>query len=102
MLLGDSAHAIRPFAGQLANMAIEDARVLSTLLTLVSFEAEIADAMKVFDAVRVPRLAGVREIIEGNVRTFGMKDGEVQKGRDDLLAGTSNGLENREGEDRET
>ncbi len=82
VLLGDAAHAIQPFAGQGANMAIEDGAAISTLLSLISSKAEIIDAVKAYDKVRVPRLAGIREIIEMNMRRFGMKDGEEQQRRD--------------------
>lgn len=79
VLLGDAAHAIKPFAGQGANMAIEDGSALSTLLSLVSSRQELPDAISLYDEVRIPRLARLREIIESNVKLFGMKDSEEGK-----------------------
>lgn len=86
LLIGDAAHAIKPFAGQGANMAIEDGQVLSTLLSLISCEQEIGDAASTYDKVRVPRLATLRDIIESNVKLFGMKDGEERRRQSQQLA----------------
>lgn len=77
VLLGDAAHAVKPFAGQGANMAIEDGQTLDTLLSLMTSKCEIPDAISIYDQVRIPRLSKLRKIIELNVRIFGMKDAEL-------------------------
>ena len=89
ILIGDAAHAVKPFAGQGANLAIEDAKALSTLLSLLSSKDELADVAHVYDALRVDRLAGIREIIEMNIQVFGTKDNDEQKRRDKELANSS-------------
>lgn len=85
VLLGDAAHAVKPFAGQGANMAIEDGQVLSTLLSLIKSKQEISDAVSVYDKVRIPRLEILRNIIELNVKLFGMKEAEERRKRDQEL-----------------
>lgn len=84
-LLGDACHAVKPFAGQGANMAFEDAESIATLLTNVASSDELSRAAQVYSKVRISRLAGLRTIIEGNVRRFGMADGEAQRKRDAKL-----------------
>lgn len=85
VLLGDAAHAIKPFAGQGANMAIEDGCAISTLLSLIPSKRELPSAISMYDKVRIPRLAKLREIIESNVKLFGMRDSaEHREGDMDL------------------
>ena len=69
VLVGDAAHAIPPFAAQGAVSSIEDAQVLATLLSCTPSKDEIKDALTLYDKLRVPRLAGIREIIKSNIRT---------------------------------
>lgn len=76
VLVGDAAHAIKPFAGQGANMAIEDGQVLATLLSLIASKNEIRHVMSLYDKIRLPRLAKLRKIIELNVKIFSMRDRE--------------------------
>lgn len=56
-LVGDAAHATTPHSGAGAGMAIEDAHMLSALLTpdLIKSRADIKYALKAYDQVRRPR-----------------------------------------------
>lgn len=76
-----------PFAGQGANMSIEDGECLAIILGSIHSKKDIKHALKAYDMVRLPRMAGLRQIIELNVETFGLADGEAQKARDARLAG---------------
>ena len=54
-LLGDCAHSSSPHQGSGAGMAIEDAAVLSRLLSHVKSPMDLKEAFKGYDAVRRPR-----------------------------------------------
>ncbi|KAK7676416.1 hypothetical protein QCA50_020634 [Cerrena zonata] len=54
-LLGDSAHAMVPFAGAGAGQAIEDAYILGLLLSQPSVNtSNIADVLNIYDTIRKP------------------------------------------------
>lgn len=65
-LLGDAAHAMLPFLGMGAAMAIEDGYVLAKTLTL---EPKITGALARYEKVRKPRTEQVHEasILQGKV-----------------------------------
>jgi len=56
VLIGDAAHAMMPFAAQGAAMAIEDGFELAGLVATLPLNA----ALTAFEALRVPRIAKVR------------------------------------------
>lgn len=85
VLLGDAAHAVQPFAGQGANMSIEDSACLAMLLGLIESKQDISIALKLYDAIRVPRLARLRQIIQINIATFGADNGPDQEKRDKAM-----------------
>jgi salicylate hydroxylase len=58
-LLGDSAHAMLPHAGQGVNMAIEDSVSLAVLLEGVSSD-RAAKALKSYEALRLDRTASIQ------------------------------------------
>jgi salicylate hydroxylase/6-hydroxynicotinate 3-monooxygenase len=58
-LLGDACHPMTPYMAQGAAMAIEDAAVISRCLTGVD-RAGVADAFRLFEAVRKPRTSRVQ------------------------------------------
>ncbi len=66
-LLGDAAHAMLPFAAQGAAMAIEDAEVLATALTV---EPDVASAFAAYEAARKPRVAAVVDLAASNGRIY--------------------------------
>ncbi|KAJ3494787.1 hypothetical protein NLG97_g3848 [Lecanicillium saksenae] len=54
-IMGDAAHAMSPWQGSGAGMAIEDAAVLGALLGQVKAPEEISVAFRAYDQVRRPR-----------------------------------------------
>jgi salicylate hydroxylase len=59
-LLGDAAHPMVPFMAQGACMAVEDAVVLARALEGAT-PATVADALKRYEAARIPRTARVQQ-----------------------------------------
>lgn len=66
-LIGDAAHAMMPFQAQGAVMAIEDAAILAPLLMT---EADAAEALKRYAALRQPRVERVRKLSNSNGFAF--------------------------------
>jgi 2-polyprenyl-6-methoxyphenol hydroxylase-like FAD-dependent oxidoreductase len=60
VVLGDASHAVLPYAGQGANLAIEDGLVLSELMTDPSLTAN--DALEKFHMRRYHRVARMVEL----------------------------------------
>ncbi|MEM6383830.1 MAG: FAD-dependent monooxygenase [Pseudomonadota bacterium] len=81
VLLGDSAHAMLPFAAQGAAMAIEDAWVLAQFL---SQPVEPAQAFVRFEAARKARVSRVWREAERNGRIYHMT-GPMALGRDTVM-----------------
>lgn len=54
-ILGDAAHASTPHQGAGAGMAIEDALIMSRVMSLVNDSNDISKAFKVFDVMQRPR-----------------------------------------------
>lgn len=65
VLLGDAAHAMRPYMAAGAAMAIEDAAVLARCIAEVR-EADPADSFRWYEANRMPRVNKVQQISETN------------------------------------
>ena len=61
VLMGDACHPLSPFGFSGASMAIEDAVTLSTLLTSDVKPKEIPGRFKLYEEIRKPRVARVRE-----------------------------------------
>ncbi|KAF5137185.1 FAD-dependent urate hydroxylase [Metarhizium anisopliae] len=59
-LLGDAGHPMMPHQSQGACMAIEDAAALGILFDRNHFGGSIAEALAVYDAVRLPRVTRVQ------------------------------------------
>ncbi|KAL5503743.1 hypothetical protein ACEPAH_7814 [Sanghuangporus vaninii] len=67
VLLGDAAHAMTPHQGAGGGQAIEDAYVLASLLTHPRLtRRNIANALKAYDAVRIPISQRVMESSRAN------------------------------------
>lgn len=82
-LLGDAAHAATPHNGAGAAMAMEDAYVLSQVISRVDDAKDLEQAFKVYDAVRRPRTQRLVENsrISGQCWQFrydGVKDDPVK------------------------
>jgi salicylate hydroxylase len=66
-LLGDSAHPMLPYLAQGACMAIEDAYALAGLLA--AYPGKIGEALKAYEALRLPRTARVQRNSSARART---------------------------------
>ncbi|WP_406453030.1 FAD-dependent monooxygenase [Streptomyces sp. NBC_00876] len=84
---GDAAHPMLPFQAQGANQAIEDAVVLTAALQGVQPDG-IPDALARYERIRRPRTDGLQQLSRANSRSFHLSDGEGQRERDLVLAGT--------------
>jgi 2-polyprenyl-6-methoxyphenol hydroxylase-like FAD-dependent oxidoreductase len=61
-LIGDAAHAIRPYSGLGGSMAFEDAVILSQMLSQIQnpqSEEEVTETLRQFEAKRLPRLVSI-------------------------------------------
>ena len=85
VLLGDSCHAMVPFAGQGAAQCIEDAAVLSELLSQTSSTKDIPGLARKYEELRRPRAERVREYARKNGKNYTLSDGAEQKRRDEIL-----------------
>ncbi|MCO5733940.1 FAD-dependent oxidoreductase [Rhizobium sp. SSA_523] len=82
VLIGDSAHAMMPFAAQGAAMAIEDAMELARQ---VSQCPTLAEALVSYEAIRKPRVERVRRRGQFNRFAYHLR-GPMRLGRDVVLA----------------
>ncbi|KID82874.1 salicylate hydroxylase [Metarhizium guizhouense ARSEF 977] len=74
-IMGDAAHATTPWQGYGLGLAIEDAVILSTLLTETSSCRGINTAFKAYDAVRRPRCQMLIDSSRGTGRILCGQDG---------------------------
>jgi salicylate hydroxylase len=79
-LLGDSCHAMLPFMGQGAAQAIEDGATLSACLA-AGGDAPV-DALRRYEALRLPRVTRLQELSRANKTRFHLPDGPAQEARD--------------------
>jgi salicylate hydroxylase len=75
-LIGDSAHAMLPNAGQGACQAFEDAYILSRWLEA---SRDPVEAFADFRRVRIPRVQGVQRLSFSNAKFKHMRDSAAQK-----------------------
>lgn len=78
-LLGDACHPMLPFLAQGAAQAIEDGAALAVCLTKAQ---DIPEALKHYEALRLPRTAKIQTIARGNMRRNHLPDGPEQRERD--------------------
>jgi salicylate hydroxylase len=84
-LIGDAAHPMMPFIAQGASQAIEDAATLAALLRPVREGTErLAQALKRYDAARIPRSARVQKEARRQGAIYHM-DGLKARFRDSAL-----------------
>jgi salicylate hydroxylase len=80
-LLGDACHPMLPYMAQGAAQSIEDGATLAACLADVS-RADIAPALRRYEALRKPRTASIQAMARGNSITFHLPDGPKQQKRD--------------------
>jgi salicylate hydroxylase len=83
-LLGDACHPMLPFMAQGAAQALEDGATLTACMTR---DEEIPDALRRYEAVRLPRASRIQALSTENKTRFHLPDGERQRERDAAMAG---------------
>ncbi|KUJ19371.1 FAD/NAD(P)-binding domain-containing protein, partial [Mollisia scopiformis] len=88
-LIGDAAHATTPHSGSGAGFAVEDAQLLSGLLTLefIKSRRDIGYAFKAYDAIRRPRSQKLVTNSRQNGRTLELQDDDGELLDYERLAG---------------
>lgn len=71
-LVGDSAHAMLPFAAQGAAMAIEDAWVLAEKLGSID---QMDEAFRAYEKTRIPRVTRAMKLAQSNSKIYHMPAG---------------------------
>lgn len=84
-LLGDACHAMLPFMAQGAAQAIEDGATLAACL-VKSGRKGVADALRLYEAHRLPRTARVQALAASNKMRFHLPDGPEQVARDSEMS----------------
>jgi salicylate hydroxylase len=84
-LLGDACHAMLPFMAQGAAQAIEDGVVLAACLAQRG-KKDVADSLRRYEALRLPRTARVQAASTNNKARFHLPDGPAQVARDAEMA----------------
>jgi salicylate hydroxylase len=84
-LLGDACHAMLPFMAQGAAQAIEDGVTLAACLAK-GRRQDVADALALYETLRLPRTARVQAASFNNKRRFHLPDGPEQVARDAEMA----------------
>ncbi|HEY3847222.1 MAG TPA: FAD-dependent monooxygenase [Acetobacteraceae bacterium] len=79
-LLGDACHPMYPFMGQGAAQAIEDGAALAACL--VAGGGDVADTLRQYEVVRLPRVSRLQAMSRANKTRFHMRDGPEQCARD--------------------
>jgi salicylate hydroxylase len=83
-LLGDSAHAMLPYLGQGAAMALEDACVLSA--AIARHANDLDEALLAYERARAPRArAAVRGRVSGPAKTILPRRGHCHVGRNNFI-----------------
>jgi len=82
-LLGDACHPMLPFMAQGAAQAVEDGATLAACLVA---EPDVADALRRYERVRLPRTARVQALSSANKTRFHLPDGREQEARDAEMA----------------
>jgi salicylate hydroxylase len=90
-LVGDAAHASTPHLGAGAGMAIEDAYILSNLLSAAKNSQDLENCFRVYDTVRRPRT----QKVVNNSRLAGACNEFVVEGIGDNNAKQSIDIDNR-------
>jgi salicylate hydroxylase len=84
-LLGDACHAMLPFMAQGAAQAMEDGATLAACLSQTAAQ-NVPDALRCYEALRLPRASRVQALAEVNRMRFHLPDGPAQQTRDAEMA----------------
>ncbi|KAJ9663158.1 hypothetical protein H2198_000919 [Neophaeococcomyces mojaviensis] len=87
LVIGDAAHAMVPYMSQGAAIAVEDAAAVSAVLAQVEDTIKIADALRVFERVRMRRARGMQQASWLNGEIWHLEDGQAQRARDQGMGG---------------
>lgn len=82
VIIGDAAHAMVPYMSEGAAMAVEDGAALAEILSLVTSSAQLHDALRVFEQVRILRTGQMQEASLVNGKLWHFADGPEQRARD--------------------
>ncbi|HEY0223896.1 MAG TPA: FAD-dependent monooxygenase [Pseudolabrys sp.] len=82
-LLGDACHPMLPFMAQGAAQAIEDG---ATLAAVLARSADVPEALRRYEALRLPRTARIQTTAAGNKTRNHLPDGPEQRARDARMA----------------
>ena len=85
-LLGDACHPMLPFMAQGAAQALEDGAALTACMIAVP---DVADALRLYESVRLPRASRLQELSRINKTRFHLPDGPEQLERDEQMAAGS-------------
>ena len=87
-MLGDAAHASTPYQGQGAGQAIEDALIITTVLSKVQTLKQVPNALAAYNQIRRPRAQrNVETSRDAGLLVAMMLDGvndDLEKMREDL------------------
>ncbi|KAJ6020092.1 hypothetical protein N7499_003383 [Penicillium canescens] len=86
VILGDAAHAMLPYMSQGAAMAVEDGLALSRSLSKIGNKEQLAEALSVFEKVRIKRAGQMQEASLLNSHLWHFADGPLQEARDSAMA----------------
>jgi salicylate hydroxylase len=70
-----------PFMAQGAAQAIEDGATLAVCLSQID-DRDVPEALRRYEALRLPRASRVQELSEANKTRFHLPDGAAQQARD--------------------
>jgi 2-polyprenyl-6-methoxyphenol hydroxylase-like FAD-dependent oxidoreductase len=82
-LLGDSCHPMLPYIAQGAAQALEDG---ATLTVCLKKYADVAEALRRYEALRLPRATQIQSMATANKTRFHLPDGAEQRERDAKMA----------------
>jgi len=91
VLLGDACHPMLPYVAQGAAQAIEDAAVLTCVLSLIESKSQLPTALKIYEGMRKERAERIQNSAAANRTSLHLPDGEAQMKRDAAMRRASGG-----------
>lgn len=87
VLIGDACHPMLPYVAQGAAQAIEDAAVLTCVLSMIDDEEHIDMALEIYELVRKHRGEAIQQSAATTRNALHLPDGPAQILRDEAMAG---------------